>query len=295
MNAKLKKSAKKLEAVVISDTHLGTRSCKAKELLAYLKTVEPKHLLLNGDIIDIWQFSKSYFPKPQLKVVRQIIKMMENGTQVHYIVGNHDEALRRFVGLSIGNLSIVNKVVLDINGAKSWVFHGDAFDVVMQHSKWLAKLGATGYGLLTAINKLVNCFLSLFGQKRISLSRDIKRMVKSKRNDVTTRFEQTVADLAIKKRYKYAICGHIHWPANKVIKNNNGLVRYLNSGDWVENLTALEFENNDWHLVYFSANDATFIEDESEMSDSADVLLGSEKALFKSMFKDVLSEESITF
>jgi len=288
MNTKSGKNPKKLEAVVISDTHLGTRSCKANELLAYLKSVQPDHLFLNGDIIDIWQFSKSYFPKTQLKVVRQIIKMMERGTKVKYIVGNHDEALRRFVGTTVGNFSIVNKAVFNINGSKSWIFHGDAFDVVMQNSKWLAKLGATGYALLTLINKLVNGFLSLFGKMRISLSRDIKRMVKSKRDDLTTKFEQTVADLAIKKKYKYAICGHIHWPANKIIKNDSGSVRYLNSGDWVENLTALEYENNDWHLVYYNEDDSLLIED--ELNDEADELLLSDKLLFKTMFQEVLND-----
>ncbi len=288
MKEKSKKNPKRLEAVIISDTHLGTRSCRGKELLSYLKSIQPEQLLLNGDIIDIWQFSKSYFPKIQLKIVRQIVKMMEQGTKVQYIVGNHDEALRRFVGTSVGNFSIVNKVVLNINGAKSWIFHGDAFDVVMQHSKWLAKLGATGYALLTIINKVVNSFLSLFGQKKISLSRDIKRMVKSKRDDVTTKFEITVADLAIKKKYKYAICGHIHWPAKKVIENHNGRVMYLNSGDWVENMTALEFENNDWHLVYYNEDEAINIED--DLSDEGDQYLVSDKLLFKTMFQDVLSD-----
>ncbi len=290
MSPNQKKNPRKVEAVVISDTHLGTRSCKSKELLGYLKSVQPKILLLNGDIIDIWQFSKSYFPKPQLKVVRQIIKMMEQGTKVHYIIGNHDEALRRFVGLSLGNLSIVNKVLLNFDGKKSWIFHGDAFDVVMHHSKWLAKLGATGYAMLTAINKMVNGFLSLFGQRRISLSRDIKRMVKtSKKTEVTTRFEKTVSDLAIKKSYDYAICGHIHWPAKKVIENDHGSVMYLNSGDWVENLTALEYIDGEWELVYYNHNEPMVADDE-EMA-NADHLLGSDKVLFKSMFRDVLSDK----
>ncbi len=288
MNTKTRKNPKKLEAVVISDTHLGTRSCKANELLTYLKSVQPNNLILNGDIIDIWQFSKSYFPKTQLKVVRQIIKMMEQGTKVQYIVGNHDEALRRFVGTSVGNFSIVNKVVLDYHGAKSWIFHGDAFDVVMQHSKWLAKLGATGYALLTIINKIVNVFLALFGKMRISLSRDIKRMVKSKREDITTKFEKTVADLAIKKKYKYAICGHIHWPAKKIIENEHGRVMYLNSGDWVENLTALEFQNNEWDLIYFNEEEAVLMDE--EIMDEADQMLVSEKLLFQTMFQDVLSD-----
>ncbi|MGQ1785854.1 MULTISPECIES: UDP-2,3-diacylglucosamine diphosphatase [unclassified Saccharicrinis] len=290
MRSNQKKNPRKIEAVVISDTHLGTRSCKSRELLGYLKSVQPKTLLLNGDVIDIWQFSKSYFPKPQLKVVRQIIKMMEQGTKVYYIIGNHDESLRRFVGVDIGNLSIVNKVLLNMDGKKSWIFHGDAFDVVMHHSKWLAKLGATGYAILTAINKMVNELLALFGQRRISLSRDIKRMVKtSKKTEVTTRFEKTVSDLAIKKNYQYAICGHIHWPAKKVISNEHGSVMYLNSGDWVENLTALEYFNKEWELVYYNDEDAAVAEEETGKV-NADYLLGSDKILFKSMFRDVLSD-----
>ena len=292
MSSKQKKNPRKVEAVVISDTHLGTRSCKSKELLSYLKSVQPNTLLLNGDIIDIWQFSKSYFPKPQLKIVRQIIKMMEQGTRVYYIIGNHDEALRRFVGLSVGNLYVVNKVLLELDGKKSWIFHGDAFDVVMHHSKWLAKLGATGYAMLTAINKMVNGILALFGQRRISLSRDIKRMVKtSKKPDVTTRFEKTVSDLAIKKNYHYAICGHIHWPANKVISNEQGSVRYLNSGDWVENLTALEYANREWELVYYSPEVPETEEQDEEEFVNTDYLLASDKVLFKTMFRDVLSDK----
>ncbi len=288
MNTNQKRAPRKVEAVVISDLHLGTRSCKAKELLGYLKSIQPKTLLLNGDIIDIWQFSKSYFPKPQLKIVRQIIKMMEQGTKVYYIIGNHDEALRRFVGVNMGNISIVNKVLLDMNGEKSWVFHGDAFDVVMHHSKWLAKLGATGYAMLTAINKMVNGFLALFGQRRISLSRDIKRMVKtSKKTEVTTRFEKTVSDLAIQKNYKYAICGHIHWPAKKIISNDHGSVMYLNSGDWVENLTALEYVDNDWQLVYYNPEEPESADEELV---DMDHLLGSDKLLFKTMFKEILSD-----
>ncbi|GAF01614.1 UDP-2,3-diacylglucosamine diphosphatase [Saccharicrinis fermentans] len=288
MSSKQKKAPKMMNTVVISDMHLGTRSCKAKELLGYLKSVQPQTLVLNGDVIDIWQFSKSYFPKSHLKVIRQIIKMMEQGTTVYYIVGNHDEALRRFVGLSIGNLFVVNKVLLNMDGKKSWIFHGDAFDVVMHHSKWLAKLGATGYAILTIINKTVNDLLALFGQRRISLSRDIKRMVKtSRKTDVTTRFEKTVSDLAIKKRYHYAICGHIHWPAQKLISNAQGSVMYLNSGDWVENLTALEYADNQWDLVYYKHEDP--VEDEDEEA-KVNYLFGSDKVLFKSMFRDVLSD-----
>ncbi|TAJ13295.1 UDP-2,3-diacylglucosamine diphosphatase [Marinilabiliaceae bacterium JC017] len=275
-----------IKAVVISDIHMGTYGCKANELLNYLKSISPELLVLNGDIIDIWQFSKSFFPKSHLKLIRQILKMLDRGTKVFYIPGNHDEALRRFVGLRFGDFAIENKVVLNLDGKKTWIFHGDVFDVVMHHSKWLAKLGAKGYGILTIINRFVNGLLNIFGQRKISLSRDIKNAVKGTKS-LTTRFERTVADLAIKKGYDYAICGHIHWPENKTITNHAGSVVYLNSGDWVENLSALEYYNNEWHLKFYDESTAAPLEDEPAIRE--DFVYPSEKKLFRAMFRDVVS------
>ncbi len=279
----------RLEVVVISDSHLGTYGCKAKELLAYLKSINPKTLILNGDIIDVWQFSTSFFPKSHLKVIRQLVKMMEQGTEVHYLVGNHDETFRRFVGLSIGNFHIHNKLILELNGEKTWIFHGDVFDVVMHRSKWLAKLGAKGYGMLTQINRAANWGLALLGQKRISLSRDIKNAVKGKKRNITSGFEEIVSNLAIKKNYQYAICGHIHWPEKKVISNGLGAMTYLNSGDWVENMTSLEYYNNEWHLYHYHPDDKLTAEDDSnDHLVSDDLLLPNEKVLFNTMFRDVI-------
>ncbi|MBS2096671.1 UDP-2,3-diacylglucosamine diphosphatase [Carboxylicivirga linearis] len=279
---------KEIEALVISDTHLGTYGAKAKELVSYLKTVNPKTIVLNGDIIDVWQFTTNYFPKTHTKVIRQLIKMMENGSEIVYLAGNHDEYLRRFVGMSVGNFRIANKLVLELNGTKSWIFHGDVFDVVMHHSKWLAKLGAKAYGFLTITNKMVNGLLSVFGKRRISLSRDVKKAIKGKKkNQITSRFELTVAELAITKQYDYVICGHIHWPEKKVITNDEGSVVYLNSGDWVENNTALEFYNGDWHLVHFKQQ--VSIKSSSNYLSSDDILIPNEKVLFRAMLNDVLS------
>nr|WP_321406910.1 UDP-2,3-diacylglucosamine diphosphatase [uncultured Carboxylicivirga sp.] len=277
-----------LDALVISDTHLGTFGCKAKELVSYLKTVNPKTIVLNGDIIDVWQFSTNYFPKSHTKVIRQLMKMMESGSEIVYLAGNHDENLRRFVGLSVGNFKIANKLVLELNGKKSWIFHGDVFDVVMHHSKWLAKLGAKAYGMLTVTNKMVNGLLSVFGKRRISLSRDVKKAFKGKnKNELTTRFETTVAELAINKGYDYVICGHIHWPEKKMISNHEGEVVYLNSGDWVENMTALEFYNDDWHLVYFAEQQS--LQNQESFLTADDIILPDEKVLFRAMLNDVLS------
>ena len=152
-----KTKRRKLDILVLSDIHLGTYGCHAKELLYYLKTVNPKTVILNGDIVDIWQFSKRYWPKSHMKVVKHIMGWMSKGVKIYYITGNHDEMLRKFVGFKMGSLRIVNKVVLDLDGGKkAWFFHGDVFDVTMQHSKWLAKLGAVGYDTLILINRFVN-------------------------------------------------------------------------------------------------------------------------------------------
>lgn len=287
MSKEIQLGVRDIEALVISDTHLGTYGCKAKQLIKYLKSVRPKTIVLNGDIIDVWQFSKKYFPKSHIKVVRQLMKMMESGSKVYYLPGNHDENFRRFVSLTLGNFSIVNKLVLELEGTKSWIFHGDVFDVFMHHSKWLAKFGAQAYGFLTITNRVVNAALSLFGKKRISLSRDVKKAIKGKKkSNLTTRFETTVADLAIDKKYDYVICGHIHWPEDKMIANANGQVHYLNSGDWVENLTALEFYNGQWHLNYCEITEEPTMEE--QMLTLEDTFIPDEKLLFKAMLEDVL-------
>tara|TARA_R110002049_G_scaffold16388_12_gene65363 strand:+ start:1729 stop:2592 length:864 start_codon:yes stop_codon:yes gene_type:complete len=239
-----------VEVVVISDVHLGTRGCHAKELLKYMKSIRPEKVILNGDIIDIWQFKKSYFPKAHMQVIKQIADWMAKGVKIYYVTGNHDEMLRKFVGFKMGSLKIVNKVVLKLDGTKVWFFHGDVFDVTMQHSKWLAKLGANGYDLLIIINRLVNHISEKLGRGKISLSKRIKNSVKSAVKFVND-FETVAADIAIMNEYDYVVCGHIHQPEMREISNGKGSVMYLNSGDWVENLTALEYNRGAWSIYKY--------------------------------------------
>lgn len=270
-----------VELVVISDVHLGTYGCQAECVLKYLRSVRPKQLVLNGDILDIWQFSKSYFPKMHLNVVKEIISMMESGVETYYVTGNHDEAMRKFVDFHLGNFRIVNKVLLELDGKKAWFFHGDVFDVTMQHSKWLAKLGANGYASLILLNRFVNFILTTIGRKQVSLSKRIKQgvknAVKSKNN-----FEQTAADIAIAKGYDYVICGHIHKPEIKKITNPKGEVVYLNSGDWVENLTALEYNKGEWHIYDFHED---ILLNELELTEE-EVKSYSNKSLFQEMLQE---------
>ena len=251
-----KEKKRKLDILVLSDVHLGTYGCHATELLHYLKTVKPKIVILNGDIIDIWQFSKRYWPKAHMKVIKQIMHWMSKGVKIYYITGNHDEMLRKFVGFKMGSLQIVNKVILQLdNGKKAWFFHGDVFDVTMQHSKWLAKMGAMGYDTLILINRLVN-FISekVFNKGKLSLSKKIKNSVKTAVKFINS-FEQTAADIAIGNQYEYVVCGHIHQPEMREISNQYGKTMYLNSGDWIENLTSLEYVNNEWTVYRFNENE----------------------------------------
>ncbi|RZK70187.1 MAG: UDP-2,3-diacylglucosamine diphosphatase, partial [Pedobacter sp.] len=193
---------REVELVVISDVHLGTYGCHAKELLNYLKSIKPDTIILNGDIIDIWQFSKSYFPESHMKVIRRIMKFITEGTRVYYLTGNHDEMLRKFSDLNIGSFQLTDKLVLPLGNKKAWFFHGDVFDVTMQHSKWLAKMGAVGYDTLIIINSIVNWLLVMSKREKMSFSKKIKARFKDAVKFIN-QFEITAAELAVEKGYGY--------------------------------------------------------------------------------------------
>jgi UDP-2,3-diacylglucosamine pyrophosphatase LpxH len=273
---------RRVEILVLSDVHLGTYGCHAKQLLSYLKTIKPKTVVLNGDIIDIWQFSKRYWPKSHMKVVKQIMNWMSKKVKIYYVTGNHDEMLRKFEGFKIGSLQIVNKVVLPLaDNKKAWFFHGDVFDVTMQHSKWLAKLGAIGYDTLILINMFVN-FISekIFKKGKLSLSKKIKNSVKSAVKFINN-FETIAADIGISNKYDYVICGHIHQPEIREITNHHGSIMYLNSGDWIENLTALEYNDGKWIIYKYDEANITDVIDE----DNEEYEPGS-KELFSNMLQE---------
>lgn len=264
-------SKREVDIAVISDVHLGTYGCHAKELLKYLKSIKPKMLILNGDVIDIWQFSKRYWPETHMKVVRKLMKFVVEGVPVYYLTGNHDELLRKFADMHLGAFHLQNKLVLELDGKKAWFFHGDIFDVTMQHSKWLAKLGAVGYDSLILINSMANWCLQLLGREKMSFSKKIKAAFKDAVKFINS-FENTAAELAVEKGYQYVVCGHIHQPEMRTITTEEGSVVYLNSGDWVENLTALEYHNKAWSVFRYDHKD--FQKDELEegaLSDSEDL------------------------
>lgn len=284
------KNKREIEILVISDVHLGTFGCRAKELLRYLKTVRPKILILNGDIIDIWQFNKRYFPKAHMKVIKYITSLLVSGTKVYYITGNHDEMLRKFKGFKLGGFEIVNKLVMNLDGNKTWFFHGDVFDITMKYSKGLARLGGKGYDLLILINTVINWFSLKMGFGRLSFSKRVKNSVKGAVKYVNN-FEETVADIAHMHQYDVVVCGHIHQPQIREIEDRNGnKVIYLNSGDWIENLSALEYNKGSWSMYIFQEDPLAQCEVEQVADLSTDYEL--DRAAFKNkqLFDDLVEE-----
>ena len=260
------KKYRSVDIIVISDVHLGSIGSKAKELYFYLKSVKPRILIMNGDIIDMWQFKKKYWDIYHTKLIRLLLKYMSKGVKVQYITGNHDEELRRFVGFKMSGLEISNKLVLDLNGKKTWFFHGDVFDVTMQHSKWLTRLGGYGYDILILMNHIMNKILLLFKKEKYSFSKKIKGKIKLAVKFIN-QFERTIVDIASDNNYNSVVCGHIHEPCIKEFESKSKKIKYLNSGDWVENLTSLEYKKNKWSLYRFEYSDFNLNEDNRPIND----------------------------
>ena len=217
-----------------------------------------------------------------MKVVKHLMGWISKGVKTYYITGNHDELLRKFVGFKMPSFRILNKVVLEIeDNKKVWIFHGDVFDVTMQHSKWLAKLGAVGYDLLILINSVTN-FVSekIFKKGKLSLSKKIKNSVKSAVKFIN-HFEQTSAEIGIMNGYDFVVCGHIHQPEIRQISTDKGSIVYMNSGDWVENLSSLEYINGEWSIYRFSQD--VVVHDEDDEPDEADL---SHSQLFDNMLEE---------
>lgn len=196
-----------------------------------------------------------------------------NGTEVIYITGNHDEMLRKFSDSEIGNISIVNKAVLDLDGKKAWIFHGDVFDISIQNAKWLAKLGGWGYDILILLNRFVNWCLEKMGKERYSLSKRIKNSVKGAIKYIND-FEKVATDLAIENGYDFVVCGHIHQPKMMVKETKHGKTTYLNSGDWVENFTALEYQFKRWKVYNYNNDKLSpfFADEDLKEMDTKDLI-----------------------
>ena len=237
-------------SIFLSDIHLGTKDSKTDEVIAFLKATTCAKLILNGDIVDGWALrSGGRWLPTHTKFIRTVLKKMEKqGTEVIYLRGNHDDILERFLPVSFGGLRIVDEYVHETPQGNYLVVHGDGFDSVTTSHRWVAIAGAKGYELLLTVNRLYNRWRAFRGKEYFSLSKSIKSKVKSAVSFVG-RYEDQLKELAAVRGCCGIICGHIHTPADKTLDNG---VHYLNSGDWVESLTAIvEKHPGDFELVHY--------------------------------------------
>jgi len=242
-------------AIWISDIHLGTPGCKAEFLLDFLKWHEAKDLFLVGDIIDGWQLKKGwYWKQSHNDVVQKILRKARKGTRVTYVAGNHDEVLRQFLGLAFGDIKIVDETSHQLlDGRVLWITHGDLFDGVIQHAKWLAYLGDTLYTLVLNLNHHLNRIRHRMGLSYWSLSQYLKHKVKNAVSFITS-FEEALTSEARRRGYDGVVCGHIHKPE---IREINGTL-YCNDGDWVESLSALvETNTGELKIIHWPYRDST--------------------------------------
>ncbi len=256
-----------LDITIISDVHLGSKECHAQELLHYLESIEPGILILNGDFFDAGKFDKKSFPKEHMLIINEIFSMAISGTKVYYITGNRDDFLRRFSGFSTGSVILRDKLVLYLKNKKYWIFHGDVFDSSLRLSPQVAKIGGKGYDILLKLNRIINRWRKRFGKTRMSFSRKVKSSIK-RAVKVVKDFEDVAVKLAAKQDYDYVICGHIHQPSIKNVVVGLKEVTYMNSGDWVENLTALEYHMGRWSLYKYDELDYQFINPRLHVKDA---------------------------
>ena len=223
-------------AIWISDIHLGTSGCKAEYLLDFLKWNESDTLYLVGDIIDGWQLKKGwYWKQSHNDVVQKILRRARKGARVVYIAGNHDEVVRQFVGMAFGDIEIADEATHRLlDGRRLWITHGDLFDGIIQHAKWLAYLGDSLYTVILKLNNYYNHIRNRFGLSYWSLSQYLKHKVKNAVSFITE-FETVLTNEARRRGYDGVLCGHIH---KAEIRDIDGIL-YCNDGDWVESLTAI--------------------------------------------------------
>ncbi len=232
-------------SVFLSDIHLGTPDSKADEVVEFLKHIHCQKLVLNGDIVDGWALRRgSRWTSRHSRLIRKVIKMTERDhTEVIYLRGNHDEILERFLPMSFGRIRLTKEHIhITPQGKRYLVVHGDGFDSVSTNHRWLALLGAVGYDFLLRVNRLYNHYRSWRGKEYFSLSKRVKAKVKSAVSFVDA-YEDLLQNLALHRKCDGIICGHIHTPEDKQV----GAVHYLNSGDWVESLTAI-IEHHDGRM-----------------------------------------------
>jgi UDP-2,3-diacylglucosamine pyrophosphatase LpxH len=268
------KSGTQFRTIVLSDIHLGTAGSKAKEATEFLRNYSCQRLILNGDIIDGWQL-KQYgtWKKKHTAFFKTVLKQIVHyDTKVIYLRGNHDDFLDQVMPLRVGkNFSIRKDYMLNSGHRRFYVTHGDVFDSITSHMKWLAYLGDIGYTFLLWVNKFYNQYRRWQGKPYYSLSQQVKSRIKKAVSYISD-YEQKLTELARARGCDGVICGHIHQPA---IRDFDG-ISYMNSGDWVESLSALvEDHTGNWSLLYYTSDlssddDATAGKESGKLARKAD-------------------------
>jgi UDP-2,3-diacylglucosamine pyrophosphatase LpxH len=226
---------KHYQAVIISDLHLGTKDSKAEEFIEFLDNHPTDLLIMNGDIVDAWALNRgSKWKKSHTKVISKLLHL-SNKIQVIWIRGNHDEFIEEFIDSRFGGIEFKENYILNLNnGTKYFVFHGDIIDVFITKYKWISKIGSIGYDLALWLNRQYNNYRRWKGLPYLSISKKIKAGVKQATNYIND-FEETAVKMAEKEGCDGVICGHIHQPCKRLVNDHI----YLNSGDWVENMSAI--------------------------------------------------------
>jgi len=271
-----------LDILVISDLHLGTYGSEADEVLAYLDTINANKIVINGDFVDIMLFNKRFWPSSHMKVIKYFLDLISQGKEIYYVTGNHDELMRKFLNFKIQNFKIVNQIVLDTDEGKVWIFHGDVFDFSIQ-TQWLTKLAGFLYDYMIIFNSWINKkIMRPLGQKRLNFSKTIKSNVKTA-VQYFANFEMKAAEVAQKNGYKYVVCGHIHTPKIESFNINGEEVIYMNSGDWLESLSSLEYADNKWSIYMHKRTEQEYKGDNDSRIEMTN----------KELYKDLIAEFKI--
>ena len=271
-----------LDILVISDLHLGTYGSEADEVLAYLDSINADKIVINGDFVDIMLFNKRFWPSSHMKVIKYFLDLISQGKEIYYVTGNHDELMRKFLNFKIQNFKIVNQIVLDTDEGKVWIFHGDVFDFSIQ-TQWLTKLAGFLYDYMIIFNSWINKkIMRPLGRKRLNFSKTIKSNVKTA-VQYFANFEMKAAEVAQKNGYKYVVCGHIHTPKIESFNINGEEVIYMNSGDWLESLSSLEYADNKWSIYMHKRTEQEYKGDNDSRIEMTN----------KELYKDLIAEFKI--
>ncbi|WP_276392282.1 UDP-2,3-diacylglucosamine diphosphatase [Eudoraea chungangensis] len=233
-----------LDIVVISDVNLGHDLCHSNELKAYLSSIRPKRLILNGDFIYNTSGSKRNFSAIEIGIIKKLIDMASNGTEIIYISGEKDDLGTKHKHLNLNSFNFKREVVLDIDGKKAWFVHGDTLNPFNTLNKWLFGLGSLGMQL----KRLVNRIKDKFSKGLEGLNKEFSNF----NSNIIDKFERGLTLFAIDKGYSFVICGHTHRPKKEILETKKGKCTYLNSGDWITNLTALEYTFRRWKIYNYS-------------------------------------------